>query len=431
MTNIHRRLSMRLGAIVLLATLLAGAVPAAAASTLAGHFEGNAYGSWANAVSGDVAVRLGRSAFLRCPCTGTDGLQISNTTHSVRSGQAFSADSLISTGKADKSNDARAYVTMTNKVTNVRALGGLVTADSIKAVATTRATAGGFDTTAFGSKFVDLRIAGQQVTVRTNQRINIPGFGYARIRNISHHGDGTTRRGIRVDMLRIVITRENDLDLPIGTVMVVGHAQSTYDRNEPVGLVSGSVYASGAVSTSGTVVNRFGRSAAEYLGCFSAGTITRTNNVDSLSVTGVLFSGTARTRLDGVVTANVARGRGLSRIEDLNLLDGLITADTIKGVVETKRTSDGTRTVSYAGSEFVNLRVAGMAIGDEVGPNTKVSVPGVGYAIFFETQTKKGPDRVAGKVIMVHLHVTKNNTFDLPVGTDLRLAYARTVVETP
>lgn len=431
MIKIDVRQGIRLGAVVLLAIMLAGAVPAAAATSLAGHFEGKAYGSWANAVSGDVALRLGRSAFLRCPCTGTDGDLISNTTHSVRSGRAFSADSVISTGRTNKTNNGRASVTMTNEVNNLNALDGLVTADTIKAVAITRATAGGFTTTAYGSKFVDLRIAGQQVTVRTNGRINIPGYGYARIRNISRFGDGTTRRGIRVEMLRIVITRDNALDLPVGAVMVVGYAQSAYDRREPVGFVGGSVYASTASSSSSTVENRFGRSAAETLGCFSAGHITRSNNVDSLSAGDWMSSGTARTRLDGVVTADVARGQGISRIEDLNLLSGLVTADAIKSVVETKRTADGKQTFSYDGSQFVNLRVGGTLISADVKHNTKVSVPGVGYVILFETRTSKSLDRVSGQMTAIHLHVTKSNIFDLPVGTDVRLAYARTVVETP
>jgi hypothetical protein len=167
------------------------------------------------------------------------------------------------------------------------------------------------------------------------------------------------------------------------------------------------------------------------MGCFSDGVRKLSNNVVVLDVPGVLQSGTGRTALKGVVNDDLASARGSSIIEDLDLLDGFITADLVKGVVKTKRLADGTRSISYDGSRFVNLRVAGVAIGDDVDPDTAVNVPGVGSLVLFQTRSTTTADEIRGQVIMVHLNVDLVNTFDLPVGTQIRVAFARTQVETP
>ncbi|CAN5766313.1 hypothetical protein BH24CHL8_BH24CHL8_04750 [soil metagenome] len=61
---------------------------------------------------------------------------------------------------------------------------------------------------------------------------------------------------------------------------------------------------------------------------------------------GILESGTAVTTLKGVVNDDLASARGTSTIENLDLLDGFITADLVKGVVKTQRLDDGSRSVS-------------------------------------------------------------------------------------
>jgi hypothetical protein len=234
-----------------------------------------------------------------------------------------------------------------------------------------------------------------------------------------------------VEMLTIVITRENRLDIPVGSRIIVGQAVAQYDRDVPTGLVGGSVFAADATTNASDVENRFGRAAAEYMGCFSDGVRKLSNNVVVLDVPGVLQSGTGRTALKGVVNDDLASARGSSIIEDLDLLDGFITADLVKGVVKTKRLADGTRSISYDGSRFVNLRVAGVALGDDIEPDTAINVPGVGSLVLFQTRSTTTADEIRGQVIMVHLNVDLVNTFDLPVGTQIRVAFARTQVETP
>ncbi|MDQ3492615.1 MAG: hypothetical protein M3452_05080 [Chloroflexota bacterium] len=421
-----------LGAVIATVALVVTIIPVSATDgNLHGFFIGNAYGTKANAVAGDVAVKLGRSAYQVCPCLGTDGAVRSNTIDTIDAGDAFRAATVVSTAQADKIPVKQAYIRMTSTIEDVDALDGLVTADLIKAVARTEATRTGFTTSSRGSKILGLRVAGQPVTVTPGGRFNISGFGYIELKDVDLLGDGVNRRGLQVEMLTIVITRANRLDLPIGTQIIVGHAVAQYDRDVPTGLVGGSVFAVDATSNVSTVENRFGRAAAEYLGCFSDGVRKLSNNVAVLDVPGVLQSGTGRTALRGVVNDDLASARGSSIIEDLDLLDGFITADLVQGVVKTQRLADGSRSVSYDGSRFVNLRVAGVPIGDDVDPNTVINVPGVGTLTLFETDTSTTADQIRGQVIMLHLEVDLVNTFDLPVGTEVRVAFARTQVETP
>ncbi len=427
-----RRTRTWLGSLVAVVALLATVIPASAAQgDLKGFFIGNAYGTNANAAAGDIAVKLGRSAYQVCPCLGTGGVIHSNTIDTIDAGNAFRAATVLSTAKADKVPVKQAYIRMTSTIEDVSALDGLVEADLIKAVARTDATKTTFRTSAKGSKIVGLRIAGQSVTATAGARINVKGFGYVELKDIDRLGDGVNRSGLLVEMLTIFITRANRLDIPVGTRIIVGHAVAQYDRDVPTGLVGGSVFAADATSTAGDVENRFGRAAAEYMGCFSDGVRKLNNNVLVLDVPGVLQTGTGRTALKGVVNDARALARGSSIVEDLDLVDGFITADLVKGVVKTIRLADGSRSASYAGSRFVNLRVAGIAVGDDVDQNTRITVPGVGSLVLFQTTTTTTADEIRGQVIMANLTVDLGNTLGLPAGTQVRVAFARTQVETP
>lgn len=428
-----RRAGPGLGILISLVALLVSTVPAAAVSELAGHHGGEAYGTRANAVAGDIAVKLGRTAYQVCPCLGTDGEMISNTIDTVQAGDAgnvFRAAVAESIAQADKQSDGTAYTKLIAEIADVNALDGAVTADLIRAKALVGATENGFTTSSKGSRILGLRVLGQLVDVSAGARVDVPGFGYIELKDVEQGGDGAVRRTLTVEMLRIVITKDNSLDIPVGTRIIVAHAQAVYSRLEPVGLVTGSAFAADASSTLATVENRVGRAAAIYMGCISSDAF-RTNNVEQVDAPGVLATGTGVTTLSAKVDAARAKVKGTSSVQSADLLDGFLTADLIKGVSRTERLANGSRSASYQGSRFVNLRVAGIAIGDEVQPNTTIGVPGVGELVLYETVTKTTPDEIGAGVTMVHLTVDTANTFGLPVGTEVRIGFARTKVQTP
>lgn len=426
-----RRAGPWLGIIIALGALIGTTAPVAAGGELRGHHGGEAWGTRANAIAGDIAVKLGRTAFQICPCKGTDGLIVSNTINTIDAGDPFRAAAALSTAKADKLANGTAYTELVSEVTDVNALDGLVTAEQIRARAYVKATASGFTTSSKGSRILGLRVAGQLIDVRPGLRANVPGFGYIELKDVDRGGDGVTRRTIKVEMLRIVITKNNDLDIPIGSKITVGHAQAVYSRLQPVGLVGGSAFAADATSSLASVENRVGRAAMLFMGCISKGTVNRTNNVETVIAPGLLTNGTGVTTLLGQVDSAHALAKGTARIENVNLLDGFLTADVIRGVSRTERLANGARSAQYNGSKFVNLRIAGVPVGDDVAPNTVIEVPGVGSLVLYETVTTTTADEIRAQVIMIHLTVDTANSFGLPAGTEVRVALARTKVETP
>src|SRR3954452_19412537 len=120
---------------------LVGAAGARADTLLPGAFSGGAYGAFANAQAGPVAVQIGKVANLPCPCQGTDGKTLTNTVDSVSAGSGggvLKAGVVTSTVTTDKTATS-ADVQDTSTIANLNLLGGLITADAVKAVATVTA----------------------------------------------------------------------------------------------------------------------------------------------------------------------------------------------------------------------------------------------------------------------------------------------------
>lgn len=416
----------RLGLLAVLVVLFSLVlVPAtAAAGQLTGTFRGEAWGNKGNIKAGDISTKLGRSAYQPCGCRGTNGNIRSNSVHEVKVGDIYSAGELVSTAQAMKQSGMRAFGQTTSRVLNVSALDGFITADAIHAIATVRATTSAITSTPDGSAIVNLKIGGAKVKVDPGARINLPGFGYVSIYEVSRFGNGTTLGGVQVEMLRIVITRNNALDIPVGAVIVVGHARVGFSRTESPALLSGAAWGSAATSNVAGIENRLGRSAAAYLGCFAKGTTQTGNRVNSTNVPGILTAHTIKSRIDATAQAGLATVTATNRLENVDLLDGLLTADLIRGVATATVKNSGGST-SFAGSQFVNLRVLGLEIGDNVPQNTEISIPGVGTLTLFATEADSDANEANASVFMVILDVEVPNSLGLPVGTEIRLAHGR------
>jgi hypothetical protein len=398
-----------------------------AATLLKGSFRGQAYATFANAEAGPVATQLGRSAFQPCPCNGTGGKTLSNTVDSVETadnGRTLRANATLSTVFTEKTSTS-ARVKNTSKVTGLNALGGLIKADAIKAVANTTANATTINSTPTGSEFVNLRIAGEPIRadVDPNTRVNLPGLGYVLLKSVKKDGNGESLSKITVDMLTIVVTQNNSFDLPVGSRIVVAHAVSGYSRTEPDVIVGGQAYAATALTTTDAFKNRVGKAAFVVIGCEGTNGKTRTNNINTLDVGGVLSSGTGVTTAFGGPTSTGTVAKTTARVEDLELLGNLITADAITAVAkDTFR--NGQRFSSTQGSRFVNLKVAGVTVPLDVEPNTRIDFPGIGYVIVNEQKLPAAGSTARTQVNGLHVFVTKNNTLGVPVGTQIIVAHA-------
>jgi hypothetical protein len=412
-------------AAISLLAVLAISGPSSAAQELRGSHGGNAYGTWANATAGSIATQLGRSAFMPCPCDGTDGEVISTSADNVRSGNVARSNRIDSTARADKTATS-AYTRMTSKADGTSLLDGRITANLITAVAKTNASTTGMHSNAKQSRFGGLEVLGTPLNdVAPNTTRAIPGFGHVVLREVQRSGDGVHRSAIAVNMIHLFITRQNSMNIPVGSEIVVGHAQSSYRSREAKTLFSGYAFATSGRSSSDQANNRMGRSAATYLGCTGENGASASNEINRSSAAEGLRAGSGVTSVRGATVGNLSTTVAKSTVENVSLLGGMVAADKVQGVARSTwdhSTNSGSN--DFNGSKLVGLRINGTAINRDVAPNTRMNLPGVGYVLLNHHVGRSSADGASAKVAMIEVHVTVAGNLNLPVGSTFLVGVA-------
>ncbi len=401
---------------------------------LFGSFGGNAFGTYANAITGDVATKLGRSAYITSGCNGTGGRVRSDTVDTVDAGGAAKAQQIYNTAYTNKTA-SDGVARHTSKVEGVRLLGGRVSADAVKAVARTKADSSTARSNTRGSRFIDLTIDGTPVASRParNERMKLPGIGYIVLKKVERRGNGVYSSAISVNMITIVVKESNRFDLPVGAKIVVAHAASRFKRHEPVAVVDGAGFAAFAISQADKVENKVGRAASIYLPCRGTNGKVLSNNVQSLKATApdgrtIVAAETGRTTTMGTVAKSETLAVTTSDLINANLLDGAITADRVTAFAKATYDSTG-GSASANGSNFEGLELAGTPFQASPPPNTRVPLPGLGYVILNEQKLRSGPTGASARVIMLHVFIDTENSFGLPVGTEIIVSSARSAAK--
>jgi hypothetical protein len=156
----------------------------------------------------------------------------------------------------------------------------------------------------------------------------------------------------------------------------------------------------------GSVV-KSGRSALSTLGCTAAVPVTHMNTTASVSVPAVLSTGTIDTSAASETTATGVASTSSTTIQNVSLLGGVVSADAVTSVSTTSRNNTtGAFSTSAAGTQFVNLKVAGVAISGTPAPNTKISLLGLGYVILNQQTGHVGKNTADLTVIGIHVVLT-------------------------
>jgi hypothetical protein len=171
------------------------------------------------------------------------------------------------------------------------------------------------------------------------------------------------------------------------------------------------------VSVAGVV--KSGRSALSTLGCISEVGVSHSNSVASAGLPGVLTTGTITTSTGTEETSTGTGSSSSATTEGASLLGGLVAATAIQSVSTTSRDSSTHQlSTSAAGTEFLGLSVAGIPLGGTPAPNTKLTLPGVGY-VELNQQTGNVSSGAANlTVIGIHVYVTLSTPL-APVGTQI------------
>ncbi len=130
---------------------------------------------------------------------------------------------------------------------------------------------------------------------------------------------------------------------------------------------------------------------------------------DAMTVPGTLTTDALTGTTSGAI-GDAAAAQSVATVFNVSLLNGLITASSLTATVSS--TSDGTQATSNAlGSTLADLVVNGVSFtsGDgTVAPNTRVTLPGVGYVVLNE-QLPTGDGVHASGLTVNLIHVVLEN----------------------
>jgi len=107
----------------------------------------------------------------------------------------------------------------------------------------------------------------------------------------------------------------------------------------------------------------------------------------------------------GALDDPASTAQSTSELQNVSVLSGLITADAVTAVASSYHNASGAAS-DAEGSGFANLIVNGFVVTTDVAPNTRVTLPGVGYAILNEQlPTGDGVSSSGMTVNMIHIYL--------------------------
>ncbi len=190
----------RLAVLGLVVGLTAGFAVAGVAQSVGGQ----AFGTYVNT----PLASSGQSPLAVLPAvSGTDGAEADAEGSTQNIANALSSDFLnsITSGQI---GPAEAGAQSTASAASINILSGLITADELVANVVSSASQDGAFSSADGSTFTNLVIAGVgslsgDQTVAPNTNIPLPGVGYVLLNEQIPTGDGVTSSGLTVNMIHV------------------------------------------------------------------------------------------------------------------------------------------------------------------------------------------------------------------------------------
>jgi hypothetical protein len=323
----------------------------------------------------------------------------------------------------------------------VNLVGGLVTADVVRAVATAQASAFNSSFSSAGSAFKNLVVNGAQVNnVNPNTTIDLPAVQFGAgsfVKLLEEIGSssqppsgqlsgGTYAADLTVNMIRVHIT---SLALTGDAIdVVVSHAQAHADFPQPAGCPS----LVGTVSGNATIVNEQTNpsqlpAVVGFVSIPPQGGHDH-QDLDQLS-TSLVSGGTSVSDSAGTVLTSNSNSSSFAKALNVCVLpvNGSCTALASAIISQANSSSGGGISSSDAkGTSLLGLSVGGMSVSDNPPPNTTILVPGIG-SITLNEQTCdgggvppcSGTTSSGIRVRAIHVIVDNPNALGVPQGADV------------
>jgi hypothetical protein len=385
-------------------------------------FSGAGYGSFAFV---GQTVMSGRTAFVALGCQAKAGAHVENAMQSNQEEEQQTGGSM-STGSVRTSADAIKNKSTTKTLTTATANGvnllkGRITASRVRSVSATFTSGDGMRTSPSGTVLSDLVVDGDAFRVEPgpNTKVTLAGVGYVVLNEQFSNTEGP-RAFLIVNGIHVYVTEQrNPLGIPVGTQYIVGHATSALQPGA-AGSLGGTAY--GHKLFEGKRMQS-GPSAVVYMPCQGTGGKEVNNTSGSVQHRQVFAFGAVKTTGVGRVTSKSATSLMAASVDSVSLLSGLVTADSVTAKARAAKKGKS-RSFRDAGSEFVNLVVAGRPMGSKIAANTRVPLPGIGT--LWLHRVIRGPNSI--EVRMIELEVKQDNPFGLTPGSKLQVAVARALV---
>ena len=189
-------------------------------------FGGQAYAATGNdALGSDLENDIGKSALVNIGCQGTNGKTETNSISSSKTSGTLTFQDGSTTAFAGPEGGAEVART-TAQVGNLNLIGGLVTVESLQAVAQDSISSDVVETTSTdGSGFNGLMVAGVQIPLNTppNTSIPLPGIGTLVVNEQIVKKNGN----VTVNGLHITVSTANTQGLAVGSELIVAHASAS------------------------------------------------------------------------------------------------------------------------------------------------------------------------------------------------------------
>ncbi|TWE09947.1 choice-of-anchor P family protein [Rudaeicoccus suwonensis] len=407
---LHTRLT-RLFAWLVPAMVVAAFLPAATASTANAATTANAYAASAIGVSASSSVANLRSnsiGLASLSCTTTSGLNRKASAAGITLPSLISGGAVNSTVQTATSGTVKT-ATGSVSIGATSLLGGLISATALGSTTTASVdTSTGAGSATFASNLVGLTIGGQPIAANTAPNttltVNLGGLPLAKavVNQQLVYKAGGLEWGV-TRALTVTISNTNTLGLPIGTQVIVGQS---FARMTPLPLGAYSVGSGyGLQANLANGVAKTGQIGLAAVPCTGG---TSKTTVASGSVASVLTTGTITTATSGTVTPRV-NASVTTTVNGTSVLGGLISVSAITASTTYSKTTKA----SADNSKFVGLKIAGLPlIGDNIAPNTTLSIPGLGSVTFHKVvQTPNG-------IRVTMLYIVLNNALGvLPTGS--------------
>ncbi len=392
------------------------AVPSAS-GVLSGVVGGSAYAGYLNTPVGSSVASVGPLFPIGLGCEFRSPLTVDASALSMSLGTFASSGSLddkVTTSRTQTS----ATVQASSTVQNAKILAGLISATTVQAVATSNATPSSASSTG-GATFVNLVIAGKKIsgTPAPNTTITLDDLGSVVLNEQSGPVNGVNFTSISVTAIDIQVKEANRFGLPIGTHILIAHAQSSFTRTSFQAVINANSYGLYALGPVGSGFVNSGPYALASISCTGG---SNKVSVTSVSVPVIGSTGTITDTAFGQITSSGPSANSSSTVQQVNLLKGLIVADTIKTTANAAF-SNGNGSAS-ATTTLVNAKVAGVSISANPAPNTKIILANLGYVYVNEQYLKVTSMSATAQVSAFDLYVTTANSFGLPVGTRIIVA---------